>query len=164
MTTGSILGINVMMYLETTGRHNHLRWLTTAWEHIQYTNVEVSRAWWRCAASHTKSLLDKIQCVLRPYVCSREDSEVFHSLFYALLTPSYSWLSNGKKLCLFTDARFPYTISAPLFGGTDRHRLNSRTQKVQEWEGILQSTVHPYIWVGSALGNKHLQDSCKSIW
>ena len=95
------------------------------------TQREVSRARWRCAASHTRSLLDETQRVLRPYVCSREDSEaVFHSLFYALLTPSYSRLFSGKRHCLFTDARFPYTISAPLFGGMDRHSLNSRTQEV----------------------------------
>lgn len=126
---------------------------------------EVSGARWRCAASHTKSSLDEIQCVLRPYVCSREDTEVaFHSLFYALLNPSYSWLFSGKRHCLFTDARFPYTISAPLSGDMDRHSLNSRTQNVQEWQGILRSTVHPYIWVGSALDNKVLYDSCKNIW
>lgn len=133
--------------------------------HPIHKRREVSRARWRCAASHTKSLLDEIQRFLRPYVCSREDCEVvFHSLFYALLTPSYSWLFSGKRHCLFTDARFPYTISAPLFDGVDRHSLNSRTQKVQEWQGILQSTVHPYVWVGSALGNKHLRDSWKNIW
>lgn len=92
---------------------------------------EVFRAWWRYAASQTKGLLDEIQHVLRPYVCSIEDSEVVFQLqFHALLilvTPD----SSEKMNCLSTDAWFPYTVSAPLIGSMDKHSLNSRTLEVQ---------------------------------
>lgn len=75
-----------------------------------------------------------------------------------LITPD----SSGKKYHLFTDTRFPYNVSTPLFGGIYRHSL--RTQKLEGWQDILQSTVHPYVEVGSTLGNKNLHDLWTSLW
>lgn len=142
------LGINITTYLQTRREHNHLRWLTTVWEHIQYTNAEMFQGpdggvqhripkscWMRYSVfSDHMSTLERIlkQCFTHSFTP------------YSLLVTLDSLVESDTDCSQRSDSHIPSVLHFWCYGETQPKQQNS---EVQEKQGILQRPSAP-MWLG----------------